>query len=342
MGDKYRIVQRVKAAEGYDVLNVNTPFDVITLNNVSVSNGNLVATTHLNADAFMGTEFTLSLTVPSNIADVTGKFNINGINYDFDATCLSLLKASAGLSVILRTSRSTVWFYNQVVAKALDSENVDASKITGVLAPANGGTGQTTLQATRKAMGLGDTLGALPAANGGTGQTSLQATRKAMGLGDTLSTLPVANGGTGQTTLQALRNAMGLGNTTGALPVANGGTGATTVAGAKTNLGWINYLSVTGSLPTTGWTFLSTNKGYTYTVSVTTPGDLSSRPFMVDIDLSKYNQTNYQTPLREWGNILQVTSTQSATPTTTTNVVFMVKSNAIPTVVLYYKMVFFY
>ena len=62
---------------------------------------------------------------------------------------------------------------------------------------------------------------------GGTGQTSLQATRNAMGLGNTLNALPIENGGTGQTTAAGVRNALGLGNTTEALPVANGGTGKT-------------------------------------------------------------------------------------------------------------------
>ena len=79
--------------------------------------------------------------------------------------------------------------------------------------------------------------GTLGTANGGTGQTSLQATRNAMGLGNTTSALPAANGGTGQTSLQATRNAMGLGNTTGALPIANGGTGKTTAADARAALG---------------------------------------------------------------------------------------------------------
>lgn len=77
----------------------------------------------------------------------------------------------------------------------------------------------------------------LDPASGGTGQTTLQATRNAMGLGDTTGALPVANGGTGQTSLQATRNAMGLGDTTGALPVGNGGTGASTAVGARNNIG---------------------------------------------------------------------------------------------------------
>lgn len=43
--------------------------------------------------------------------------------------------------------------------------------------------------------------GTLPASKGGTGQTSLQAARNAMGLGNTSGALPVANGGTGVTRL---------------------------------------------------------------------------------------------------------------------------------------------
>ena len=74
------------------------------------------------------------------------------------------------------------------------------------------------------------TITVLAANRGGTGNTSLQATRNAMGLGNTTGVLPAANGGTGHTSLQATRNAMGLGNTTGVLPAANGGTGRTTGA----------------------------------------------------------------------------------------------------------------
>lgn len=124
-----------------------------------------------------------------------------------------------------------------------------AKDITGILPIANGGTGLSkspslliNLASTAAANILAASprpgvTGTLPVGNGGTGQTSLQATRNAMGLGNTTGALPAANGGTGQTSLQATRNAMGLGNTTGALPVANGGTGKTTAADARTNLG---------------------------------------------------------------------------------------------------------
>lgn len=46
---------------------------------------------------------------------------------------------------------------------------------------------------------FGVSNGVVPASLGGTGNTSLQATRNAMGLGNTTGALPVANGGTGQT-----------------------------------------------------------------------------------------------------------------------------------------------
>ena len=56
---------------------------------------------------------------------------------------------------------------------AAESHTHSAADVTaGTLAAARGGTGQTSLQATRNAMGLGNTTGALPVANGGTGQTA--------------------------------------------------------------------------------------------------------------------------------------------------------------------------
>lgn len=116
----------------------------------------------------------------------------------------------------------------------------------GVIAPAQGGTGQNSLQAARNAMGLGNTLEALPIANGGTGQTTVEGVRSVLGLGNTQGALPIANGGTGASTVEGARNALGLGNTSGALPIENGGTGQTTAAAARNALGLGN---TTGALP---------------------------------------------------------------------------------------------
>lgn len=56
----------------------------------------------------------------------------------------------------------------QPAAYYLNLGNMNA----GVLSPARGGTGQTSLQATRNAMGLGNTISYLPLANGGTGRNN--------------------------------------------------------------------------------------------------------------------------------------------------------------------------
>lgn len=56
------------------------------------------------------------------------------------------------------------------------------------------------------------TSGTLPVARGGTGQTSLQALRNAMGLGNTTGALPVANGGTGANNTASARTNLGISN----------------------------------------------------------------------------------------------------------------------------------
>lgn len=104
------------------------------------------------------------------------------------------------------------------------------------------------------AKNLENATGTLAASHGGTGYTSLKATRNAMGLGNTTGALPIANGGTGATTAAGARNALGLGNTTGALPVANGGTGATDASTARTNLGLGNVRNEAYSVPV-GFTY---------------------------------------------------------------------------------------
>ena len=54
--------------------------------------------------------------------------------------------------------------------------------LTTALSPAYGGTGYTSLQATRNAMGLGNTSGALPIENGGTGKTTAADALKNLGI----------------------------------------------------------------------------------------------------------------------------------------------------------------
>lgn len=56
------------------------------------------------------------------------------------------------------------------------------------------------------------TEGTLPVGRGGTGVTSLQALRRAAGLGNTTGAVPVANGGTGATSAAAARTNLGANN----------------------------------------------------------------------------------------------------------------------------------
>ena len=135
-----------------------------------------------------------------------------------------------------RTRRNSTWDATWVRIDGADARNITV----GVLSAEHGGTGETTLQATRNAMGLGNTTGVLPVANGGTGTTVItgnNSLRSDLGFGTGTGALPAENGGTGHTTLQATRNAMGLGNTTGVLPVANGGTGTNNLTTGQALIG---------------------------------------------------------------------------------------------------------
>lgn len=157
----------------------------------------------------------------------------------------------------------------------------------GTLPAAQGGTGQTSLQAARNAMGLGNTTGALPVANGGTGSTTASAARTALGLGTaataassdfaaashnhaasniTSGTLGVGRGGTGLTASPSML--VNLGSTsaanvlqasprpgvTGTLPVGNGGTGVTSNPSMLVNLASTNSASVFATSPRPGIT----------------------------------------------------------------------------------------
>jgi hypothetical protein len=78
-----------------------------------------------------------------------------------------------------------------VLAAALRTIGSFVSSADLPLAAEHGGTGVTSLQAARNAMGLGNTTGALPIANGGTGATTAEAAMTALGA---LSASTIYNG----------------------------------------------------------------------------------------------------------------------------------------------------
>ena len=104
--------------------------------------------------------------------------------------------------------------------------------------------------------------GTLAVANGGTGQTTIAGLKTSLGLDKPVSldsgvtgTLAVANGGTGQTTIAGLKTSLGLdkpvsldSGVTGTLAVANGGTGATTAEAALLALNGVKKTGSRGEL----------------------------------------------------------------------------------------------
>lgn len=121
------------------------------------------------------------------------------------------------------------------------------------------------------------TSGTLPASRGGTGNTSLQATRNAMGLGNTTGALPVANGGTGATTFTSGAVLIGSGTsaiTTRAIDTTSGGTSGSNslitsgavysgLAGkANSSHSHSNYLPLSGGTMTGNLVAASSSAGF--------------------------------------------------------------------------------
>jgi hypothetical protein len=99
---------------------------------------------------------------------------------------------------------------------------VQAANLTGTLAIAKGGTGQTTQQAAINALAGTQTNNRVLRSDGT--NTTLSQVNVAT---DVTGTLAIANGGTGTTSTTFVNLAT---NVTGTLPIANGGTGVTTLA----------------------------------------------------------------------------------------------------------------
>ena len=106
--------------------------------------------------------------------DMTGKVSISD-----DLTLGTQLGISNGGTGLTSSPSMLVNLGSTSAASVLQA--TPRPGITGTLGASHGGTGQTSLQATRNAMGLGNTTGALPIANGGTGASTAAAARANLG-----------------------------------------------------------------------------------------------------------------------------------------------------------------
>lgn len=123
---------------------------------------------------------------------------------DADKELVAQVPAKADLSSVLSKNNTEPYEpsgdYNPCTKKYADNLAFSAGAVTSVF----GRAGAVVAQAgdyTPQQVGAEPAFSVLPESKGGTGQASLQGTRNAMGLGNTLGVLPVANGGTGQSSL---------------------------------------------------------------------------------------------------------------------------------------------
>lgn len=183
-----------------------------------------------------------------------------------------------------------------------------AANVTGTVAIANGGTGQTTRQLALNAIAGAVTSGQVMRGDGtNVGMGSLLSTDLPASIAANTSgtaaglsaTLAVASGGTGATTALLARSnlsaaALGansditsLSGLTTALSVAQGGTGAANAAGAKTNLGFMGRWAVNNTAGTS--TTVTHGLGTTdITVSVWELSG-SKRMVMCEVDITDAN-----------------------------------------------------
>lgn len=246
-------------ATNYGHVQLSDSYDTVNNNQKAANSVGASAWALQSVKALVGALNNLTTTVKSTIVGAINELK-TAVDSKLDAT------ANAVSATKLLNSRNFRTNLGSTSTAGFDGSADCNPGVTGTLAVANGGTGQTTLAKARNAMGLGDTTGALPVANGGTGQTTLALARNAMGLGNTTGALPIANGGTGKTTAADARSALGVayGTTAGTVcqgndsrlsnsrtPTSHASTGTGYGAGNASNYGHVkvsdNYTSSAGN-----------------------------------------------------------------------------------------------
>ncbi len=152
------------------------------------------------------------------------------------------VKASATTGVTVAAAQAALIAWNGTDFELVAT--TDASKLTGILATANGGTGLSTFTAANRALystsASALTAGTLPIAAGGTGVTTTPANGQLLignGTGYTVANLTAGTGCT-------------INNTAGGITINATGTGGSVTSVSGT--GTVNGITLTGTVTTTG------------------------------------------------------------------------------------------
>lgn len=204
------------AIAGYQTVSVTTSSQVLTyLNGPTTTAG-------LNQSIYAMLRFTTTTGAAFNVyaPPVSKQYIIwNNSGYSmviYNSTVIGNTTAAGTGITVANGDKIMVW------SDGSSFYDLQAQNLTGTLAIAKGGTGQTTQQAAINALAGTQTNNRVLRSDGT--NTTLSQVNVAT---DVTGTLAIANGGTGTTSTTFVNLTT---NVTGTLPIANGGTGVTTLA----------------------------------------------------------------------------------------------------------------
>lgn len=186
----YKVLNRVKTASGYDILNPMTPFDVLSCSAVSISGTTVSCTTTLPAEAFLSDQdFTIAFAIPSDPTGVT-TVSVNSTSYTLSTNSQSSFQASAIGDVVMLyidVSALTANMFNMSAVNAVNAQH------------ANTADSATTATTANSVPGTGIT-GTVPVTAGGTGANNVTGAKTNLGFATSASytgTLGTTWSGTG-------------------------------------------------------------------------------------------------------------------------------------------------